>query len=176
MNGLFKTIFWVVTGIHWHHIHKGCAFKETWTVNMKSLPEWHWETASSRPSFVWNYHIDSLKLCLTGDLNNECAGYIVHYFICVSNHVLLTLWHKYGCHIANVCHTAITLGGNIDPTYLPKSTKLQPSATATSQINTKHVSEINLPLRCQIHVTYANYSICRYGTVISVNIPHLNSP
>ena len=62
----------------------------------------------------------------------------------------LLTWHKYGCYIANMSHTTIMLNSHIDPTYLPMSTKIQPTTAATSYINAKYVPEANMPLKCHI--------------------------
>ena len=117
MNSLFKTIFQVRLTTHstneWHfqdHFLSRTPLTwssvpwDTWTINVQSwsLPQCHWWTASSRPSFVLNqrsalldnecakpnlpsvanewhfqvHHLSKLpagRFCLWGDLNNDHA-------------------------------------------------------------------------------------------------------
>ena len=82
----------------------------------------------------------------------------------------LTLQHKYGCHIENMSHVAIMLKGHADPTYLSISAKMQPTVAATLYIIAKNVPETILPVKYYIYTTYANYSMCRYETSMSIYI------
>ena len=68
--------------------------------------------------------------------------------------------------------TAIMLNGHIDPTYLPLSTKTEPTATATSCVISKYIPGTNMALKCYV---YANYFICTYETTMSVHTPHIKS-
>ena len=127
-------------------------------------------------------------LGLQEDLNNEQDNLLstmitsTHWssvsrsFLCILLIVcqiipLLTLQHKYGCHIENMSHTAIMLNGHVDPTYLPIATRIQSSATASSHIIAKYVPE----QICPLNVTYANYFMCTYKALSSVYILHMNS-
>ena len=127
--------------------------RETRMIYMKNLPKCHWETAFSRPYFEQNYHIASLKLCLLGDLNNACPGFLVHSF--VLKITLLLSQYKYAYHIANISNKAIMLNSHRDPN-LPK---MQPTATATSQVIGKYVPGRNMTVKCHIfHVhIWQNY-------------------
>ena len=58
------------------------------------------------------------------------------------------------------------LNENIDPTYLPKSTKIQPTATAILQIIANYVPETNMPSSAK----YAYYLMCRYQTTNDLSI------
>ena len=89
--------------------------------------------------------------------------------------LLLTLQHKYDCHIANMSHTVIMPYGYIDPKYLPICTTIQATATGSSHIIAKYIPETNMPLRCHTYSTYANNFMCTYETTMSVCIPHMNS-
>ena len=60
-------------------------------------------------------------------------------------------------------HTAIMLNEHTDPTYLSISTKIEPTATATSHLIATYVPETNMPLK----------STCE--TTVSVYISHMNS-
>ena len=70
---------------------------------------------------------------------------------------LLTLQHKHDYHIENMSCTAIMLNGHIDQSYLPTSAKIQATALTTSQNIAKYVVERNMPIKCQIYASYANY-------------------
>ena len=67
---LFKTIFHVQL-TYWLKAHS--VSWKTWTINIQSLPQCHQQMAFSIPCFKQNYCIDSTKLCLPGDFNNELA-------------------------------------------------------------------------------------------------------
>ena len=80
-------------------------------------------------------------------MNVQCCLCIL---FCVSVMPLLKLQHKYGYHIAYITHTAIMLNGHINLRYLPISTKIQPTTTATLHIIAKYVPESSMPLKCHI--------------------------
>ena len=127
---------------------------ETLAVNTKSLPQDHWEPAFSWPSFEYNDPINSLSLS-PADPNNLCAGFLRNSSM-FQIMPLLTLQHKYGCHIANISQTTIILNGHKDPTHLPTFTKIQPTTILTSHIIAKYMLEKNA-LKCHIYAIFANY-------------------
>ena len=130
-------------------------------MKLAGLPHCSWETVLFKTIFWVNYHIDSLKLCLPGDLNNDCVGFLLHSFICISNHssthcmtiVAATGW---------MSDTAIILNGYIHQNvclYLPKYHQLQ------------QLIYILMPNMCQkqIHpsnATSANYFMYMYDTIL----------
>ena len=48
------------------------CLQETWTINMKSHPQCQGWISFLRPSFEYNDHINSLKLCLKGPKQSVC--------------------------------------------------------------------------------------------------------
>ena len=60
------------------------------------------------------------------------------------------------------------INGHIDPTFLHKSIKIQPTAIFTSQIIAKYIPKTNVLFKCHLYSTYTNFFRCRYETTISV--------
>ena len=59
------------------------------------------------------------------------------------------------CHIANT-HPAIMLNGQIDPTFLHTTTKIQPTATHYCQT----CARTNMPLKCHVYVQISDNYLC----------------
>ena len=72
-------------------------------------------------------------------------------------------------------HTATMLHRHTDPTFLYISTIIQPTATDALHIFAKYVPETKMPLKCHMYFTYPNYFMCRYQTILWVQLPHINS-
>ena len=89
-------------------------------------------------------------------------------------------WHmplnKYASHITHSCPTALLLYTTYRhhiTTYT--SQNLQQTATFFYHAITIHVPTANMPLKCHICATYANYFMGTYETTVSLYIPDMNS-
>ena len=68
------------------YLLKGSVSRETWTMNMKTLPQCHWETAVSRPSF-WV----KLSYWLIEDLSPRIPEQWMYKFSCAFFDCLLQI-------------------------------------------------------------------------------------
>ena len=82
---------------------------------------------------------------------------------------LLILWHKYGCHIANMSQTAIILKEHIDLTYLSIATKIQPMSIATPSI-ISDLFTILLQNMCQKQISTQIPYMCHICQCLHVQI------
>ena len=85
-------------------------------------------------------------------LNNECADYDSHVTVCIFDISL----NKYGCHTANISHTAIILNGHTNQKFLDTCAKTQQTAIPTSHLIVTYVPKTNIPLKCHLHAIYVN--------------------
>ena len=168
INGLFKTI-WVKLSPK-----RLCLLGDLNTEHEGSSP------ASLRNSLFQDQLLSKtiiLTHCnsLPGDLNNEHTVSCTFFY--VSNHIYTHIMTQTWLPHHKIWATQpIRLNGDMDPTHLPISAKIQPNATATFHIIVKYVPEEDMLLKYQIHATYANYFIYRYQTAMSLYIPLINSP
>ena len=102
-------------------------------------------------------------------LNNECAGYFVHSFICISNnastHVMTQIWLPHCKYEPHIHYAKWEYRLNIFADIY----QIQTLATATLQnIIAKYVPERNRLLKCLIYVTCTNHLMPWYETTITM--------
>ena len=166
-NGPLNAILWVELSYqlikalsarvpeHWMCREFPCVTNEwPFQANLlsKSIICTHWNSVSQES---WRMNVQDFM----------CILFIMFQII-----PLLTLQHKYACHIANICHTAIMLNKHIDPIYFPISTKIKLNEAATSHIIAKYGPETNMPLKFHIYMTQVNYFMCTFQMNTSVYI------
>ena len=71
--------------------------------------------------------------------------------------------------------TAIMLNGHVDQIVLYIYPKTQPTEISTSHVIVMYGSKTNLPLKCHLCATYANFFMCRYQANVSIYMPDMNS-
>ena len=115
--------------------------------------QWTWKALPSvTKKQPFQDHLLSKTIILTHwkSVYQETWTMKVQGFLCILLFVfqimsVLTLQHKYGCHIAKMSHTTIMLNRQIVPACLPMSKTAQPTATVTLHIIVKYVPETNMP-------------------------------
>ena len=101
-------------------------------------------------SLLW---VTLLKLCLPGNLNNECPGFLVHSFNCVSNHAsthfTIQVWLSY-CEYEPHSHYAIrAYRPNIFALIYQNTTNCNSYFTHYCQ----NMLQTNMPLKCHMCAT-----------------------
>ena len=144
MNALYKTIL-QVSLLYW--LNKLCLQGDLNNEYEESSPL-SLRTSLFKTVFRWMYPIDSLKLWL------QCAGFLVHSFNYVLNHVSTHIttqkWPTYYKY-EQLCQMGIQTQQNF-----PISTRIQPTATATTQCIAKNIYQKQI---FPSNATYASYLV-----------------
>ena len=93
-------------------------------------------------------------------------GMLLH--ICVTfTHVCMYVLYvltKYVCHITHICPTALILYSTCRFHITAQTSQKSINCNLIYDAITIYVSTTNMPLKCHIYDTYANYFMCTYET------------
>ena len=83
----------------------------------------------------------------------------------------------YVCHISNIALSANTVNGHVEKIFLHIYVKAQPTATSTSFVITKYVSETCISNKLGAYAIYIKYLTCMNGGClhIYIYISHMKS-